>query len=181
MRQPVTVITRLRVDAALYEPAPLYSGLGRPRLKGQRLPTPQQRIDDPVTVWTRLPLVWDNHQLRAIEISTHQAVWYHTGQVPVPLRFILIRDVAAKFSPQALRSTDPALDPLDILVFFKRRWQMEPTFRHAREHLGLETGRQWSDKAIARTTPALLGLFSLSTLLAHALLARQPLTVRTAA
>jgi hypothetical protein len=87
----------------------------------------------------------------------------------VPIRFILIRDVNGKFDPQALLCTGLTLDPLDILVFFKRRWQMEPTFRHVREHLGVETQRQWSDKAIARTTPVLLGLFSLITVLAHSL------------
>jgi hypothetical protein len=181
LRQSVTVITRLRLDAALYESAPPYSGIGRPRKKGQRLPTPQQLIDDPTTVWTRLPFVWYNHQLRQIEISTHQAVWFHNGQPPVPIRFILIRDVEGKFAPQVLLSTDPTLDPLDILVFFKRRWQMEPTFRHSREHLGMETQRQWSDKAIARTTPALLGLFSLITVLTHALLTRHDLSIRTTA
>ena len=181
LHQPVTVITRLRLDAALYEAAPPYAGLGRPRKKGQRLPTPQQLIDDPTTPWTRLPFVWYNHQLREIELSTHQAVWYHTGQPPVPIRFILIRDVAGKFDPQALLSTDLTLDPLDILVFFKRRWQMEPTFRHVRQYLGLETQRQWSDKAIARTTPALLGLFSLVTLLADTLITRHHLTIRSAA
>jgi DDE superfamily endonuclease len=181
LRQPVTVITRLRLDAALYEPAPAYTGKGRPRKKGKRLPTPQQLIADPATRWTRWPVVWYNHQLRDIEISTHQAVWYHTGQPPVPIRFILIRDVAGKFDPQALLSTDPSLDPLDILVFFKRRWQMEPTFRHVREQLGVETQRQWSHKAIARTTPTLLGLFSLVTLLAHALLTRHVLTIHKSA
>jgi hypothetical protein len=62
-----------------------------------------------------------------------------------------------------------------------RRWQMEPTFRHVREHLGVETQRQWSDKAIARTTPALLGLFSLVTLLANALIARHGCSIRSAA
>lgn len=181
LQQPVTVITRLRLDAALYEPAPAYAGLGRPRKKGQRLPTPQQRLVDPTTCWTRLPFVWYNHQLRDIEISIHQAVWYHTGQPPVPICFILIRDVAGKFDPQALLCTELTLDPLDILVFFKRRWQMEPTFRHVREHLGLETQRQWSHKAIERTTPVLLGLFSLVTLLAHTLVTRHDLTLRPAA
>lgn len=179
LRQPVTVITRLRLDAALYEPAPAYSGKGRPRKKGKRLPTPQQLIDAPTTHWTPYPVVWYDHRLRDIELSTSQAVWYHTGQSPVPLRFILIRDSVGKFAPQALLSTDPTLDPLDILVFFKRRWQMEPTFRHVREHLGVETQRQWSDKAIARTTPALLGLFSLVTVLAHTLLTQHDLTIRT--
>ncbi len=94
---------------------------------------------------------------------------------------MLIRDVAGKFDPQALLSTDLDLSPEQILAFFMRRWQMEPTFRHVREHLGVETQRQWSDKAIARTTPCLLGLFSLITLLANALLTRHDLTVRTAA
>src|SRR5258706_6429851 len=156
LRQPVTIITRLRLDAALYEPAPAYTGKGRPRKKGKRLPTPQQLIDDPTTRWTRWPVVWYNHHLRQLDISTHQAIWYHSGQPPVPIRFILIRDVAGKFASQALLSTDLTLDPLDILVFFKRRWQMEPTFRHAREYLGMETHRQWADLSLARTTPALL-------------------------
>jgi len=181
LRAPVTVITRLRLDAALYEVAPPYSGKGRPRKKGKRLPTPQQRVDDPATQWTRLPFVWYNRQLRDIEISTHQAVWYHTGLPPVPIRFVLIRDVLGKFETQALLCTDLSLDPLDILVFFKRRWQMEPTFQQVRAHLGVETQRQWSDKAIARTTPCLLGLFSLVTLLADELITRQHLTIRTAA
>jgi hypothetical protein len=94
LRQPVTVITRLRLDAALYQPAPVYTGKGRPRKKGKRLPTLQQLIADPATRWTRRSLVWYHHQLCDIDISTHQAVWYHTGQSPVPIRFILIRDVA---------------------------------------------------------------------------------------
>ena len=180
LHMPVTVISRLRLDAALYEPAPPYSGKGRPRKKGKRLPTPQHLLADPATPWTRLPVVWYNHQLRDIELSVHQAVWFHYGLASVPIRYILIRDTQAKFKPQALLCTDPTLDPLDILVFFKRRWQMEPTFQQARSHLGVETQRQWSDKAVARTTPGLLGLFSLVTLLADELIARRPLTVRSA-
>jgi hypothetical protein len=179
--QPVTVITRLRLDAALYEPAPPYSGKGRPRKKGRRLPTPQQRLDASTTQWTRVPVPWYNHRLRQIEFSTHQAVWYHTGHSPLPIRFILIRDVDDPFNPQALLCTDLTLDPLDILVYFKRRWQMEPTFRHVREYLGVETQRQWSDPAIARTTPILLGVFSFITLLAQRLSTRHALPCRSAA
>jgi len=181
LNPPVTVITRLRLDAALYEPAPAYSGRGRPRKKGQRLPTPQQLIDAPTTVWMRLSLPWYNHQARLLDIATGTAVWFHFGLPAVPIRYILIRDVAGKFEPQALLSTDASLAPAQILAFFIPRWQMEPTFQQVRTHLGVETQRQWSAKAIARTTPALLGLFSLVTLLAHALLAHQPLIPRTAA
>jgi hypothetical protein len=151
----VTVITRLRLDAARYDPAPADAGLGRPRQKGKRLPTPQPLMDDPTTAWIRGSVVGSNHPLRAIELRTPQAVWDHTGQPPVPIRFRLIRDVAGTFDPQALLATDPALDPLAILVFFKRGGQMEPPFRPVREDLGVETQRPWSAKAIARTTPAL--------------------------
>jgi DDE superfamily endonuclease len=179
--KPVTFITRLRLDAALYTPAPPYPGQGRPRKKGERLPTPQQVIDHPTTVWTRVTLPWYNHQPRALDIATGTAVWYHTGLPAVPIRYVLIRDVIGKFDPQALLCTDLSLTPDYILACFMRRWQMEPTFRHVREHLGVETQRQWSDKAIARTTPALLGLFSLITLLANALLTRHDLTIRTTA
>jgi DDE superfamily endonuclease len=179
--KPVTVITRLRLDAALYTPTPPYPGQGRPRKKGMRLPTPQQVIDHPKTVWARVTLPWYNHQPRALDIATGTAVWYHTGLPAVPIRYVLIRDVAGKFDPQALLCTDLTLTPDSILACFMRRWQMEPTFRHVREHLGVETQRQWSDKAIARTTPVLLGLFSLIALLANALLTRHDLTIRPAA
>ena len=47
------------------------------------------------------------------------------------------------------------------------RWQLEVTFQEVRRHLGFETQRQWSEMAIRRTIPALLGLFSLVTLFAH--------------
>jgi hypothetical protein len=181
LHPPVTVITRLRLDAALYEPAPPYGGHGRPRKKGQRLPTPQQLIDNPKTHWTRVCLPWYNHHNRVLDIATGTALWFHYGLPGVPIRYVLIRDVAGKFDPQALLSTDASLAPAQILAFFIPRWQMEPTFQQVRTHLGVETQRQWSDKAIARTTPALLGLFSLVTLLAHARLAHQPLIPRTAA
>src|SRR5215207_7034814 len=65
--------------------------------------------------------------------------------------------------------------PVDILRWFVRRWRGETTFEEARRHLGLETQRQWSDLAILRTTPALLGLFSLVTLWATQLEAAQRL------
>jgi DDE superfamily endonuclease len=181
LRRPVTVITRLRLDAALYEPARPYSGKGRPRKKGARLPTPQQLIDNPATLWRRVTLPWYDHQPRELDIATGTALGYHGGLPGVPIRFVLIRDVAGKFDPQALLSTDLTLTPEHILAFFMRRWHMEPTFRHVREHLGVETQRQWSDKAIARTTPVLLGLFSLVTLWANALLSRHDITIHSTA
>lgn len=181
LKNPVTVLTRLRLDAALYEPPPPYSGRGRPRKKGKRLPTLAKLLKDEQTIWQPLTIPWYNQPKRNIEIHTGTAFWFHFGLPGVHIRYVLIRDVAGKFDPQALLSTDLTLPAQQILTFFLRRWQMEPTFRHTREHLGVETQRQWSDKAIARTTPALLGLFSLVTLLANTLFLRQEPLVRQAA
>lgn len=183
MRQvQVTFVTRLRLDAALYEPAPPYSGKGRPRKKGQRLPTLVQRLDDPTTPWQSVTVPWYDGQQRDLEISSDTAVWFHNGKAPLPIRWVLIRDPEGNYDPLALLCTDPQQSPLNIATWFVQRWQMEVTFEETRRHLGMETQRQWSDKAIARTTPLLLGLFSWVTLVAHGLYTQQPVpTVRQAA
>jgi hypothetical protein len=169
-RTPVTVVTRLRLDAALYAPAPSRrpGQIGRPRLKGPRQPTLAAVAADPHTVWSELTVVqWYGAGARTVEAVSATAVWYHSGLPPVPLRWVLIRDPQGHFATQALLCTDLAVTPAQILAWFVQRWQLEVTFEQARRHLGLETQRQWSAGAIGRTTPVLLGLFSLVTLLAH--------------
>lgn len=169
----VAMVTRLRLDAGLYEPAPLREAgtIGRPRKKGKRLPTLKDRLSDPEMVWQRVTVSrWYGGEAREIEIASDTAVWYHTGQPVVPLRWVLIRPVGGDprpFEPQALLCTDPDHAPAQIVEWFVRRWQIEVTFEEARAHLGMETQRQWNDLAIARTTPAILGLFSLVALLAN--------------
>jgi hypothetical protein len=116
-----------------------------------------------------------------IEIVSDTAVWYHSGQPVVPIRWVLIRDPQGKFKPQALLCTDPHIRPEQIIQWFVLRWQLEVTLEEVRAHLGVETQRQWSDLAIARTTPALWGLFSLITLLAHQCVTRGRLPVRRTA
>jgi hypothetical protein len=167
---PVAVVTRLRLDAALYEPAPPRrpGQIGRPRRKGRRLPTLAVIAADPATVWTPVAVaIWYGRGERTVEVASGTAVWYHSGQPPVPLRWVLIRDPVDAFDVQALLCTDQTASPVQILGWFVHRWQLEVTFAEARRHLGVETQRQWSELAIRRTTPALLGLFSLVTLLAH--------------
>ena len=181
--QPVTVVTRLRLDAALYDPAPPREPgtKGRPRIKGERQPTLATRLLDPDTVWETLTVPWYGGGTAQVEAATGTAVWYHAGEPTVPLRWVLLRDPAGQFEPQALLSTDPTALPSQIIAWFVTRWQVEVTFHEVRAHLGVETQRQWSDLAILRTTPALLGLFSLVTLFAQARLDGQPLPVRQAA
>ena len=181
LAKPITLITRLRLDAALYTPAPprKQGQIGRPRRKGERLPSLAARLKDPKTSWQRLKVKWYDGQTRVIEIASDTAVWFHYGKQPVPLRWLLIRDPKGSFQPQALLCTDSKVEPLPMLQYFILRWTMEVTFQEARAQLGLETNRQWSDLAIARTTPLLFALFSLVTLAAE-LVKQQGLSVRRA-
>lgn len=179
--EPVTMIVRFRLDAALYEPAPerTTGQRGRPRKKGDRLPTLEQVAADPKTQWQAITIAnWYGQRERVVDIVSATAVWYHNGMPPLPIRWVLIRDPQARFQTQALLSTDLTLDPAQIVTWFVRRWRVEVTFHEVRTHLGVETQRQWSDRAIIRTTPALLGLFSLVTLLAHASAQQQSLPIR---
>lgn len=180
----VSVVTRLRLDAALYEPAPVpvASTRGRPRKKGRRLPTLEQVAADPRTDWQTLTVaLWYGQTDRVIEIASGTAVWFHSGKPPVAIRWVLIRDPQGQFATQALLSTDTKADAESIVRWFVQRWQLEVTFEEVRRHLGVETQRQWSKRAIARTTPILLALFSLVTVLADRLIAGRAMPVRTSA
>jgi hypothetical protein len=182
--KPVTFVTRLRLDAALYDPAPPRGAgqIGRPRPKGERLPNLSVVAEDPSTTWT--PTTVDDRYgggERTVEVASATAVCYSTGLPAVPIRWVVVRDAQGEFATQALLCTDLAARPEQILGWFFLRWQMETTFQEARRHLGIETQRQWSQMAIRRTTPALLGLFSLVTLFAHQRMVRSIGAVRRAA
>ena len=113
-----------------------------------------------------------------MEIVSGTCVWYHTGMPAVPMRWVLIRDPQGKFDPQALLCTKLEAAPVQVLAWFVRRWHVEGTFEEVRAHLGMETQRQWSDKAVPRTTPGVLGLYALVLLLAAHLHEQHALTVR---
>src|SRR4051812_15519904 len=177
-RRAITCITRLRLDARLYAPAaPRYQGqIGRPRRKGARLPSLQGRVTDPKTPWRSVTVPhWYSAGPRTIQIATGTAVWYRVGLPVVPIRWVLIRDPQQQFRAQALLCTDLAVAPEQVVQWFVLRWQLETTWAEVRAHLGVESQRQWSDLAIARTTPCLLALFSLVTLLANDLHRRRKL------
>ena len=184
LSNPITFVTRLRLDAALYEPPPPRrpGQIGRPRLKGERLPNLSVVAEDPTTVWKPANVAnWYGSGERMVEIASATAVWYSTGLFAVPVRWVLIRDPEGGFEPQALLCTDLDADPERVLRWFVMRWQLEVTFQEMRRHLGFETQRQWSELAIRRTTPALLGLFSLVTLFAHRRMRQAAGSIRQAA
>lgn len=182
VRRHVRLITRLRLDANLFAPAPPRrpGQRGRRACKGQRLPKLTEVLANLATRWTRVWVTeWYGDQSRVLEIVSGTAIWCHAGLPPAPsaadaswhidalrasIRWVLVRDPAGRREPQAFLSTNLADKPEAILGRFVWRWRIETTFQEVRRHLGVETQRQWSDLAIRRTTPALLGLFSLVTL-----------------
>lgn len=179
----VTMVARLRLDAALYHPpAPQPpSKRGRKPTKGKRhrsLKVWAARSDTP---WEELEVDWYGGERKALWIFSRTALWYTPGQAPVAIRFVLVRDPEGKLSDAAFFCTDLQATPERILGWVVMRWSVEVTFEEARAHLGLETQRQWSDQAIARTTPVLLGLFSLVTVLALRLCPSGQVPVETTA
>jgi len=177
------MITRFRLDAALYQRAKVKPGaMGRPRKKGERLPTLEMVAQDKHTRWKRMVVQeWYGEKKRMIELTSNTAVWYHTGQPPLPIRWVIVRDPKKIFKTQALLCTDLSISPQQIVQWFVRRWQLEVTFQEVRTQLGVETQRQWADLSILRITPALLSLFSMVTLLANLLAQRQKLPVQQTA
>ncbi len=112
---------------------------------------------------------WYQRNDRCVEVLTRTAVWYHSGIAVVPIRWVLVRDPEGKFQPTSLLSTDLSVTPEEILGYYVERWQVEVTFEESRQYLGIESQRQWSDKAIERSTPILFAVYSIVALMATSL------------
>ena len=179
----VRLIAPWRLDAVLHEapPARQVGARGRPPLKGRRLPSLAERLHDTATCWQPLGVRWYDGRVRWLQVSSGTALWYRSGQPVLPLRWVLVRHGDAQGPPRAFFSTCPSDQVGDIVACFIKRWSIETTFEESRAHLGFETQRQWSDLAIERTTPCLLGLYSLVALLAHGLYLEGCLAVRKSA
>jgi hypothetical protein len=138
-------------------------------------------LREAVTSWTTVTVRgWDREGDRAVARTSATGVWYHSGMPSLPLRWVLVRDPHGTFEPQAVLCTDLTVDPVQILEWLVRRWRLEVTWQEARTHLGMETQRPWNARAMARTTPALLGLVSMLTLWAGQLAQEHALPVRHA-
>ena len=165
----VTLVSRLRFDARLFDP-PAEQPEGKRGVKpkkGERQPKLDKRLEDPETKWVSMEFDWYGGEKRTLEIATGTSLWHRTGLAPVPIRWVLVRcPDDDKFESMALFSSNQDNAAKDIVRCFVLRWNIEVTFEEVRMHLGFETQRQWSDKAIERTSPCLLGLFSLVVLIA---------------
>ena len=167
IKSGATLISRLRLDAQLYEaPEPKIKGKrGRNRVKGKRIQL-KELLTDPNQVWQTLAVKWYGGEQRVIECLTFECLWYHAGELPLKLRIVLVKTPSGKNEAETFFSTELTNAPAQIIEWFVLRWNIEVTFEETRAHLGIETQRQWSDQAIARTTPLLMALFSIVVLVA---------------
>ena len=177
------LVSRLRLDAALYDPPPPPQPhrRGRKPQKGARQLSLKTRVTDAHTGWQTQQLAWYDGRRRILQLATGTALWYTPGYRPLPLRWVLVHDPQGELRDQAFLCTDLKATVEQIMRWVILRWNIEVTFEEVRAHLGVETQRQWSDLAIARTTPCLLGLVSLIVLIAHELVPNHQLPIQQAA
>lgn len=165
----IILVARMRLDAVLHQfPGPQPKGKRGPKpKKGARLLNPKGYLNDDKTTWLKEKVRWYGGQHQPVEIATGHCLWYRRGWDPAPIRWVLVRcPTDDNFQPIPVLCSDPTIPAKQIVEWFVSRWNIEVTFEEVRCHLGFESQRQWSDKAIERTAPLLFGLFSLITLIA---------------
>jgi hypothetical protein len=153
-----TLVSRFHPDAALYH-RPQRNKIGRPRVKGRKLPSPRQTVARRKQS-QRKTVTWYGGTTRRVRLLSGTGHWYRIGQGLVPVRWVHVCDLEGTHRDDWVYSTDPALDPVSIVNGFTARWSIETMFQEVRHHLGFETPRQRVEQSIQRTAPCLLGLFS---------------------
>jgi hypothetical protein len=170
LKKPVKLVSRLRLDARLFDfssPQPKSKRGPKPK-KGARQVQLTQRLEDPETKWKTLKVILYGKE-HTIEFISGSSLWHTPGQDPVAIRWVLVRCPEDSFDPAAFFCSDTHASAKQIIVWFALRWNIEVTFEELRAFLGFETQRQWSDRAIERSTPCLFGIFSLVTLMTKVL------------
>lgn len=180
----IGLVARMRIDARLFHfPPPSVPGKRGPKPKiGKRVLPMDKRLTDRRVKWKTVTFSeWYGHKDKKMEVTSGKAIWSRGKGQYVPVLWVLIRDPEGKLAPTLLACTDLDTDPTDVVRFFVGRWRVEVTFAEVRRHLGVETQRQWSDLAIERATPLLMGLMSTTCLLAAPLFEQGKIPLLTTA
>jgi len=153
----VDLVGRGRMDAALYAPPPPYQGLGRPRVRGKRLDSPERRAGK--GRWKQLVVVIYGRQA-TVQVQVFDALWYIVGGSR-KLRFVLVRGWPGHDKDDVLVSTDLSMSAVEIIEGYCKRWSLEETFGWAKSRLGLEDPHNRTEGAVHRTAPMALWAYSI--------------------
>jgi DDE superfamily endonuclease len=162
-RGRLQVVSKFYPNANLYEPPPAYAGNGRPRVKGAKLPTPQEVVA--TARRRRLNVAWYGGGRRDVEVVTGTGHWYKAGEGLVPVRWVYVHDLTGTHREEYFYSTDLTLTAPESIEEYTGRWNIETTFEDSRAYLGLESTRGWCARTVGRAEPCLLGLYSVVALL----------------
>jgi DDE superfamily endonuclease len=179
LKLKICLITRLKMNARLYDFPPLDTPgkRGRKKTKGAKLFSFKEMIGMPDLGWTEIIVEGYGKKKKKLKYISNTSLWGVDSFRPVPIRWVLVIDPEGELDSLPLMSTNLNISPEKIIGFYIQRWNLEVTFEEVREHLGVETQRQWSDKAIARTTPILMGLYTIVCLIANRLQEEHPIEV----
>lgn len=166
IKHRIGLISRLRMDARLYDfiPEGYVQKRGRKRVAGKVLPKLSVLAKKDISKWNEVTVRWYGGTTKKVFIQSGKCLWYYIGFSPVSIHWVLVKE-NKDADAVALFSTDLSHPEQQIIEKYVERWPEEVTFEETRRHLGMETQRQWSDEAIARTTPIILASFSVITLM----------------
>ncbi len=166
-RDRLTLVSKLCPDANLFAPPPPYSGNGRPRVKGDRVPKPRQAAETAPRI--KLTVVWYGGGTRRVEAASGTGHWYKGGRGLVPVRWVFVKDATGTDRDEYLFTTDVGLSPDAVVGTYCGRWSIETTFQEARSALGPETTRGRCRSTVLRAAPCLFGLYTVVAILFHTL------------
>jgi hypothetical protein len=157
----LTLVSKFYGDAALYEPPPPRTRrtIGRPRVKGQKLASPQEVVAN-TSQRPCLRVTWYGGSTRDIEIVTGTGHWYRIGEALVEVRWVYVHDCTGTHRDEYFLTTDITMTPQQIVEHYTQRWSIETTFQECREYLKLESSKSYSQQAVLRFTPCLFGLYT---------------------
>jgi len=146
------VISRLRMDAALWTPPPprRKGQPGRPRRRGVRLPTPTA-VAAACRHWRGLSVGIYGRPV-TVQVFVCRALWY-VALRDQPVRIVVVRDPTGKRKDEAFFCTDVGVTAGFLLETYARRWTLEVTFHDAKQYLGFEDPQSQTAQAVLRTAP----------------------------
>ena len=170
------LVSKFYPDANLYEPVPPYSGKGRPRVKGDKVPTPEQVVAGR-RCRRRLNVAWYGGGRREVEVVSGTAHWFKSGHGLVAVLWVYVHDLTGTHRDEYFLTTDVKMTERQVIETYVARWNEETTFQEMRSYVGLETTRGWKEKTVLRAAPCLFGLYTVVAVLFRAL----PASKRTGA